>query len=108
MTVGARTAPVLPVNPMLLHRIIRHGLVRLELPGPGRRRRYPPEELRALRAVAAGLTGGHNSGPEKWTPARLRFLADVADAARSNPPGEVVEIVTPCPFVRHVLIVPEP
>lgn len=95
---------------MTLSRWVRHGLVRLESPGSGRRRTYPPEELRVLRALIAATTlGGAPRWPAPgWTPAVRAFLATVAEVARSNPPGTAHEIVTPCPYVRHIVIVPEP
>ncbi len=106
MSAPARTLPpALPISLATIDRWIRAGLLHLDRPGSGRRRQYPPAEMAALLAL---VDVGASTDGETWTPERRTLLADVADAARSNPPGAVVEIASPVPYVWHILIVPAP
>lgn len=108
MSAGA-AGPTLPVSLVVVDRWIRAGLLRLDKPGTGKRRRYPEAERRAMVALdACRRLGGIDPDGEALTGPRRVLLAEVAEAARSNPAGAVVEIVTPVPWVHHVLIVPEP
>lgn len=93
-----------PVNLAALDRWLRAGVIHLPRPGTGYRRHYPPAELRAIHAVHAAV--GSSSGA--WTPQRRTLLVAIAAAARSNPPGSVVELPSPVSYVRHVLVVPSP
>lgn len=99
----------LPVNPMTLHRWIRDGYLRLPLPGTGCRRPVPAEEMRAMLALeSCRRLGGVDPSSESRSPATRALMSTVAEVARTHPPGTAVEITTPCPYVRHVVIVPEP
>ncbi len=91
----------------------RAGLVRFKRPGQGGGRIVlAPAELRVVHALDSlrRLGGGSlTTGADGRLPeAIVRLRRDVADAARSNPPGTVVELPSPVPWVRHVLVVPEP
>jgi hypothetical protein len=93
-----------------LCRWAKTGLLRLSNPGTGRRRRYPPEEVRAARALDAHrrLAGVDPSKGLVPNPAYRRLQVAVANAARNNPPGTVVEIPSPVSWVRTIVVVPEP
>lgn len=89
------------------------GLLRFRSPGQGVRRNFPVEEVRAARALdahrrLAGVDpspcrpGGSDSA------AYRKLQVAVADAARNNPPGTVVEIPGPVSWIRTVVVVPEP
>lgn len=103
------TAWALPVSPMVVDRWIRAGLLRLERPGSGYRRPYPEAERRAIVALDMALHhGSEGVDPISWSPSRRALLATVAEVARSHPAGTAHEITSPVPWIRHVLIVPEP
>lgn len=89
---------------------IRAGLLHLSMPGTGRRRAYPPEELRAARALDSlrRLGGISPGGESRDRDGRRRALQHaVAECARTNPPGTVHDLPSPAPWLRVVLIVPE-
>ncbi len=100
----------LPIDEMTLHRWIRAGILHLPLPGTGRRRPIPDSERRAIYAAdSVRRLGGLTRLARGNSPAAMRTLmAAAAEAARSNPPGTVVELPSASPDVRHLLIVPEP
>lgn len=99
----------LPVSDMTVNWWIHMGLLRLPLPGTGSRRVYPDAEVRAMRAIDSmrRLAGVEPVGVN-WGPAGHELARIVAEVARSNPPGTVVELPSKSPLVRHVLVVPEP
>lgn len=91
----------------------RLGLLRFPRPGP-RLRRYPLSEQRAMRAIDSIRRLGGVSPDRSMTsggPAELRarraLQPAAAEAARTNPPGTIVELPSKSPHVRHVLVVPE-
>lgn len=98
----------LPINDMTLNRWIRRGVLDLPLCGTGHKRTYQKGELRAMVAVD-GLRrlGGVAPDTSAWTPTVTDLARAVAEAARSNPPRTVVELPSPCSYVRHVLVVPD-
>ena len=105
----ARRKP-LPIDSETLHRWTKAGILQLVNPGSGRRHVIPDSERRAIRAAdsvrrLAGATPNETAGYP--SPVRSLMIA-AAVAARSNPPGTVVELPSPSPDVRHILIVPEP
>ncbi len=53
------------------------------------------------------LGGASTDDGTPWGPAANSLARSVADAVRDNPPGAVVELPSPVPFVRHILVVPE-
>lgn len=95
-----------------LVRWINGGLLHLRKPGKGRRRHYPPEEVRAARALdshrrlAGAVLNPGQPGGELATYRKLQVA--VANAARNNPPGTVVELPSPVSWVRTIVVVPEP
>lgn len=98
----------LPVSDMTVNRWIHRGLLRLPLSGTGRRRDYPDAEVRAMRAVdSVRRLGGVEPVGVNWGPAGHELARTVAEVARSNPAGTVVDIPSPCPYVRHILVVPD-
>lgn len=96
------------VNDPSLNAWIRAGLLHLDLPGSGRRRHYPVAEVRAARALDALRRLGGIEPPSLNTPAQRKLQLAVANAARNNPPGTVVEIPSPVSWVRTIVVVPEP
>lgn len=99
------------LDAITVHRWTSSGLLRLSNPGAGRRRHYPPEEIRAARALDSHRRLGGiepseqaigNIGPYR------RLQVAVANAARNNPPGAVVEIYSTVSWVRTIVVVPEP
>lgn len=99
------------LDKVTVHRWTSSGLLRLRNLGAGRRRHYPPEEVRAAKALDSHRRLGGiepseqaigNIGPYR------RTQVAVANAARNNPPGAVVEIPSPVSWVRTVVVVPEP
>lgn len=106
MSAGPRTVPALPVTLVTVDRWIRAGLLRLDHPGTGTRRTYPPAEVRAMRAiVAARCLGGASPDGQYLTGSSLPLLVTVAELARTNEPGTAHEITSPVPWIRHVLVV---
>lgn len=105
---GAPAGPRLPVSLVVVDRWIRAGFLRLERPGTGARRTYPVPEVRAMLALDAcrRLAGADPDG-QSLTDAHRSLMSTVAEVARTHPPGTAVEITTPCPYVRHVVIVPD-
>lgn len=95
-----------------IDRWIRAGLLRLSMPGSGRRRRYPIKEVRAALALDSlrrlGGARGSINGCAGAPGAGRQLQHDVAQAARSNPPGTVVELETGPAWLRVVVVVPEP
>lgn len=92
------------------------GLVQVDKRGSGYLRSYPAPELRAARALdslrrLAGIDPARGTGnlgsPTRQAPV-IALQRTVAELARTNEPGTAHEITTPVPWVRHVLIVPEP
>ncbi len=63
--------------------------------------------MRAADSVRrlAGVTPRDAAG---YLRATRELMIAAAQAARTNPPGTVVELPSSSPDVRHVLIVPEP
>lgn len=109
VTVESRGIAAVPLDDMTLYRWIRAGLLHLPTPGTGHRRSYPEAELRAMRAVdSIRRLGGAEPQGESWNAARYALARDVAEAARTHASGDVVDIASPVPFVRHVLVVPGP
>jgi hypothetical protein len=106
---GAPAGPQLPVSLVVVDRWIRAGFLHLDRPGQGTRRAYPESERRAMVALDAcrRLAGADPDG-QSLTDAHRALMSTVAEVARTHPPGTAVEITTPCPYVRHILIVPEP
>jgi hypothetical protein len=98
------------VHPPTLQVWINTGLLHLDTPGKGRRRHYPPAEVRAARALDALRRLGGIDPPTtpSQSAVRRKLQVAVADAARNNPPGTVVEIPGPVSWVRTIVVVPEP
>lgn len=95
--------------PPTIQKWISTGLLRLDTPGHGRRRRYPSAEVRAARTLDSLRRLGGITPPEAMTtPAQRKLQVAVASVARNNPPGTVVEIPSPVSYVRTIVVVPEP
>jgi hypothetical protein len=107
--VSGRTKPPLPVNDMTVDRWTRAGFLRLASPGTGRRREYPPGEIRAMIALDAFRRRcGTDPSGVAFTDAERELMSTIAEVARTHPPGTAHEIASPVPWIRHVVIVPEP
>lgn len=100
----------LPVDSLTIHRWTKAGILRLKNPGTGRRQVVPESECRAIRAADSvrRLAGVSPSDAAGYPAATRALMIAAAKAARSNPPGSVVELPSPSPDVRHLLVVPEP
>lgn len=95
------------INAKTLRRWIDAGFLDLPLPGTGHPRPVPPEEVRAIRAVdSVRRLGGATPNSESFAGTRT-LMRSAAAAARVHQPGDVVEMFSPVPWVRLVLVVPE-
>lgn len=109
-------SPIPGVSMNDIQRWITAGLLRLPNTGSGWRRSYSDPEARAAMALdSLRRLGGvevqrgspsPGSGPHRGAHRRLQVA--VANAARNNPPGAVVEIPSPVSWVRIIVVVPEP
>lgn len=97
-----------PLPPQTIQHWLATGLLHLPTCGTGHRQEWPAGEVRAAVAVdAVRHLGG--TRPERGGISResIRLRNDVAQAARANPPGTLVELPCPVPWIRMLLVVPE-
>jgi hypothetical protein len=96
------------IHPSTLQSWVRTGLLRLDTPGKGWSRSYPVAEVRAARALdSLRRLAGVDPPVNPPLPPQRRTQVAVANAARNNPPGAVVEIPSPVSWVRTIVVVPE-
>lgn len=85
-----------PIDNMTLNRWVHLGLVHPPL--SGRWRDYSDAEVRAVLAI---------DSMRRLGPAGHELARTVAEAARSNPAGTEVDLPSPVPYVRLILVVPD-
>lgn len=96
------------IDDMTMDRWIRAGIIRVQRLGPGRSRKVTDDEMRAIAAVdSVRRLAGTAPTSEAYTPSVRALMVVAAEAARTNPPGTIVELASKSPHVRHILVVPE-